>query len=67
MHLKFLLTGTTTIAILLAAYQLGVRYTVIGTTLNGPRTPLLAPARAASGGAIIPTLSRLSPAASSPP
>ena len=48
-HLKFVLITTTVVALLLAAYQIGVRYTVIGTTLNGPRTPLLAPARAAGG------------------
>ena len=48
-HLKFVLITATVIALLLAAYQRGVRYTVIGKTLNGPRTPLLSPARATSG------------------
>ncbi len=36
-HLKFLLIITTVVALLLGIYQLGVRYTRIGTTLNGPR------------------------------
>ena len=37
-HLKFLLIVTAVVALLLGVYQLGVRYTRIGTTLNGPRT-----------------------------
>lgn len=37
-HLKFTLLCATAIALLLASYQLGVRYTVIGAVLNGPRT-----------------------------
>ncbi len=36
-HLKFALIITTVVALLLGVYQLGVRYTRIGTTLNGPR------------------------------
>ena len=36
-HLKFLLICVTVTAILLATYQLGVRYTLIGTMLNGKR------------------------------
>ena len=36
-HLKFVLISTTVVAFLLLVYQMGVRYTVIGTTLNGPR------------------------------
>lgn len=37
-HLKFLLICGMTTAILLVVYQLGVRYTPIGTMLNGKRT-----------------------------
>ena len=37
-HLKFLLIVTAVVALLLGVYQLGVRYTRIGTALNGPRT-----------------------------
>ena len=37
-HLKFVLITTTVVALLLGVYQLGVRYTRIGITLNGPRT-----------------------------
>ena len=50
-HLKFLLIVTAVIALLLGVYQLGVRYTWIGTALNGPRTrPVrLRAAGAASG------------------
>ena len=40
-HLKFLLICTTIVAGLLVVYQAAVRYTVIGRTLNGPRTRLL--------------------------
>ena len=36
-HLKFVLIITAVVALLLGVYQLGVRYTRIGTTLNGPR------------------------------
>jgi peptidoglycan/LPS O-acetylase OafA/YrhL len=36
-HLKFLLISTTIVAGLLLVYQAGVRYTVIGTVMNGPR------------------------------
>ncbi len=36
-HLKFALICVTVTAILLVVYQLGVRYTPIGTTLNGKR------------------------------
>ena len=36
-HLKFLLVCTGVTLILLATYQFGVRYTIIGRTLNGPR------------------------------
>ena len=43
-HLKFVLISTTIIAGLLLVYQVGVRYTVIGTTLNGARTRRPAPA-----------------------
>ncbi len=35
--IKFALVCTVTTAILLASYQLFVRYTPIGTLLNGPR------------------------------
>lgn len=37
-HLKFMLLCATVIVLLLVSYQLGVRYTVIGAVLNGPRT-----------------------------
>ena len=37
-HLKFLLISTTIVAGLLVVYQVGVRYTAIGTVMNGPRT-----------------------------
>ena len=37
-HLKFLLVCAGVTALVLATYQLGVRYTIIGRTLNGPRT-----------------------------
>ena len=37
-HLKFLLIFTVAVASLLLVYQAGVRYTVIGNILNGPRT-----------------------------
>ena len=37
-HLKFVLISTAVVAFLLLPYQTGVRYTVIGTILNGPRT-----------------------------
>jgi peptidoglycan/LPS O-acetylase OafA/YrhL len=37
-HLKFVLINVTVVGFLLLVYQTGVRYTVIGTTLNGPRT-----------------------------
>ena len=37
-HLKFLLITTTIVAGLLVVYQVGVRYTAIGTVMNGPRT-----------------------------
>ncbi len=37
-HIKFALMCAATTAILLVAYQLGVRYTPIGTMLNGKRT-----------------------------
>lgn len=51
-HIKFLLTCGMTTAILLVVYQLGVRYTPIGTMLNGKRTrrrsEMSAPAGAAS-------------------
>ena len=36
-HLKFLLICVTVIGVLLVTYQLGVRYTLIGTMLNGRR------------------------------
>jgi hypothetical protein len=36
-HLKFLLICAAVTAILLATYQLGVRYTPVGTMLNGRR------------------------------
>ena len=36
-HLKFFLLCTTVLAILLVIYEVGVRYTIIGTTLNGRR------------------------------
>lgn len=37
-HLKFLLVCGLVTAAVLITYQLGVRYTIIGRTLNGPRT-----------------------------
>ena len=42
-HVKFLLISTTIVAGLLVVYQVGVRYTVIGTVMNGPRTRRAAP------------------------
>ena len=36
-HLKFALICGATVAVLLILYRYGVRYTLIGTTLNGPR------------------------------
>ena len=42
-HLKFLLISTTIVAVLLVVYQVGVRYTPIGTVMNGPRTRRAAP------------------------
>ena len=43
-HLKFLVISATIVAGLLIVYQVGVRYTVIGTVMNGPRTRSAAPA-----------------------
>jgi len=43
-HLKFLLISTTIVAGLLVVYQVGVRYTVIGAVMNGPRTRRAVPA-----------------------
>ena len=37
-HLKFVLIFAAAVAILLVVYQLGVRYTWVGTMLNGPRS-----------------------------
>ncbi len=42
-HLKFVLINVTVVAVLLLAYQTGVRYTAIGRMLNGPRAPRPAP------------------------
>ena len=39
-HLKFVLACAVTVAVLLACYEWGVRYTPIGTALNGPRSRL---------------------------
>ena len=36
-HLKFVLISAAIVAGLLAVYQVGVRYTMIGTVMNGPR------------------------------
>ena len=36
-HLKFVLISVAIVAGLLAVYQVGVRYTMIGTVMNGPR------------------------------
>ena len=44
-HLKFAAICAVAVASLLAVYQAGVRYTVIGTMLNGPRTRRGAAAR----------------------
>ena len=55
-HLKFVLISTTIVAGLMGVYQVGVRYTVIGAVMNGPRTRRAAPAagsmvpRAEAGG-----------------
>ena len=55
-HLKCLLISATIVAGLLVVYQVGVRYTVIGTVMNGPRVCRTAPAagsmvpRAEAGG-----------------
>ena len=38
-HLKFLLICVAVTAVLLVSYQLGVRYSPIGTMLNGRRVP----------------------------
>ena len=37
-HLEFLLIIVSVTAVLLVVYHFGVRYTIIGTMLNGPRT-----------------------------
>lgn len=37
-HLKFVLVCVGVTLITLSTYELGVRYTIIGKTLNGPRT-----------------------------
>ena len=37
-HLKFVLINVTVVAVLLLVYQAGVRYTAVGSALNGPRT-----------------------------
>ena len=37
-HIKFLIVCATVSAVLVATYQLGVRYTFIGRALNGPRS-----------------------------
>ena len=50
-HIKFLLTCGMTTAILLVVYQLGVRYTPIGTMLNGKRTRRPAAMSAPAGAA----------------
>ena len=50
---KFTLVCTVTTALLLASYQLGVRYTPIGTLLNGPRTRPERPVRAET--AVVPS------------
>ncbi|MYD88101.1 MAG: acyltransferase family protein, partial [Acidobacteria bacterium] len=42
-HLKFVLISATIVAGLLVVYQVGVRYTVIGTVMNGSRTRRVAP------------------------
>ena len=39
--LKFAFVSVATIALLLLTYQFGVRYTVIGRLLNGPRSKAL--------------------------
>ena len=48
-HLKFLLICGMTTAVLLVVYQLGVRYTPIGTMLNGKRTRRRAAVSAPAG------------------
>ena len=44
-HFKYIITVTSVTAILLITYQLFVRYTFIGNTLNGPRTRRRRPTR----------------------
>ena len=36
-HVKYVLICAVVVGLLLATYHLGVRYTAIGTMLNGPR------------------------------
>ena len=49
-HLKFVLISAAIVAGLLAVYQVGVRYTMIGTVMNGPRTRRAA----AAAGSMVP-------------
>ena len=49
-HFKFLVVCAGVSAVLVATYQLGVRYTFIGRALNGPRTRRRAQPPAAAAG-----------------
>ena len=48
-HLKYLVVCASVTLILLITYQFGVRYTLIGRALNGPRTRRPRPAGQVAG------------------